>query len=211
MVEESKELDFYYTINEFARDEIKVKSSKFIASVAPANTKQEALDFLTRIRAEFYDATHNCYAFLIGEKGMDFRAADDGEPNGSAGKPILFSIKKFDYKDIIVVVTRYYGGTKLGVGGLVRAYSEAAELALEKTKKKKIDLTLRVKVNCTYEDIDIIKRMVGETAVSFDEHYADAIEILANIHRSKAQAFCEKVVSQTRARAGAVIQNDKGK
>ena len=209
MVEESKELDFYYTIEDFVRDEIKVRGSKFIASVSPAKTKEEAHEFLATMRAEFYDATHNCYAYQIGERGLDFRAADDGEPNGSAGKPILYAIKKFDYKDVIVVVTRYFGGTKLGVGGLVRAYSDAAELALGQAKKKKIDLTLPVKINCTYEDIDVIKRMVGETAVSFEEHYSDAIEILANIHRSKAKRFCDNITTQTRARAGAVILNQE--
>lgn len=72
---------------------------------------------LEEVRREFYDATHNCYAYRLGYKGLDFRAADDGEPSGSAGKPILFMLQKYDVSDVLLVVTRYFGGTKLGVGG----------------------------------------------------------------------------------------------
>ena len=88
------EKDFYYTVNKHARSEIKIKGSKFIASVKNVSTKDDAEEFIRQISAEFHDATHNCFAYRIGESGLEFRYSDDGEPSGSAGKPILFSLNK---------------------------------------------------------------------------------------------------------------------
>ncbi len=209
MSEINKDIDKYYTIAKPLRAEIKIKGSKFIASAASVNTKEDAIQFLNTIRAEFFDATHNCFAYRIGYDGMEFRAADDGEPNGSAGKPILFSIKKFDLSDIIVVVTRYFGGTKLGVGGLARAYSEATEAVLSICEKKVINRTTSVKVFCTYEDISMVKRLVDEFAVTFTENYADAIDFVVEVHLSKVETFVQKITSSTFGRAGAMVINNK--
>lgn len=195
-----KNIDYYFTIKDVQRAEIKIKSSKFIATVSSVNSLDNAIDFLSKIRAEFFDATHNCFAYRIGWDGSTFRASDDGEPSGSAGKPILFSIQKFDVSDVIVVVTRYFGGTKLGVGGLVRAYSDAAELALEKCEKQIINRTKSVKINCRYEEISIIKRLIEQWAVSFEETYSDAVEIIANIHISKVEQFAATVKTATNAK-----------
>jgi uncharacterized YigZ family protein len=200
--------DYYHTIEAIQRAEIKEKKSKFIATVIPASSKEKAKEELDKIKKEFYDATHNCYAYRIGAKGLEFRAADDGEPSGSAGKPILLSIKKYDVSDVIVVVTRFYGGTKLGKGGLARAYSAAAEEALELCEKKKIDVTTRVKVFCTYEEINVIKRLIDEYAVKYDESYTDSIDITAFIPKSKAEEFANKVDVLTNARAGTRILED---
>ncbi|MGI6369036.1 MAG: YigZ family protein [Ignavibacteria bacterium] len=198
-------IDFYSTIAEEKRAEIKIKASKFIASAASVKSIEEAQEFLAKIRTEFFDATHNCFAYQIGWDRNTFRAADDGEPNGSAGKPILFAIQKFDFSDIIVVVTRYFGGTKLGVGGLVRAYSDATEEVLNICERKIINRTLPVKIDCKYEEISIVKRMVDEWAISFEENYSDVIEIIANIPISKANEFANLIFSATNARAKATI------
>ena len=203
---DNKDTDKYYTISRPNRAEIKVKGSKFIASVSGVTTKEEAIDFLDTIRAEFFDATHNCFAYRIGPDGLEFRAADDGEPNGSAGKPMLFAISKFDLSDIIVVVTRYFGGTKLGVGGLARAYSDAVEAVISLCDKKVIHRTLPVRVYCTYEDISPVKKLVDEYSVKFEEAYADAVEYLAFIPQSKAEEFAQKVFTNTFGRAGAVVE-----
>ncbi|MBQ6268697.1 MAG: YigZ family protein [Bacteroidetes bacterium] len=200
-----KNIDYYFTIKDVQRAEIKIKSSKFIATVSSVNSLDNAIDFLSKIRAEFFDATHNCFAYRIGWDGSTFRASDDGEPSGSAGKPILFSIQKFDVSDVIVVVTRYFGGTKLGVGGLVRAYSDAAELALEKCEKQIINRTKSVKINCRYEEISIIKRLIEQWAVSFEETYSDAVEIIANIHISKVEQFAATVKTATNAKVKVTI------
>jgi len=198
-------LDFYHTIESPVREEIKIKGSRFIASVAPVIQKEDAEEFISTIRKEFYDATHNCFAYKIGESGAIYRSSDDGEPSGSAGKPILFSIQKSGFSDIVVVVTRFYGGTKLGIGPLARAYSESANVALEKCVSKKIDLTKLVKVYCIYEDINVIKRLLSEYAVSIEEYYTDSIEIEAQIPLSLVDEFKDKLVATTNARAGVVI------
>ena len=200
--------DKYYTINNYNRSEIKVKGSKFIGTSIQVNSKEEADYELAKIRAEFHDATHNCFAYRFGENGLVFRASDDGEPSGSAGKPILFTIKKHELSDILVVVTRYFGGTKLGVGGLVRAYSDAADLVLSSSTKKAVYLTQTIKIFCTYEDINSVKRLVDEFSVSFEDHYADAIEITAKILNSKVEEFKAKIISQTAGRAGTVDINE---
>ncbi len=200
--------DVYYTIEDKTRGEIKVKGSRFIATAFPVQNKEDSLSKLDEVKAEFYDATHNCFAYRFGREGMEFRAADDGEPSGSAGKPILFTIKKYGVSDVLVVVTRFFGGTKLGVGGLARAYSEAAGEALKLIVKKPVYRTIPVKVFCTYEDINVIKRLVGDTAVSFEEDYRDAVEIIAYIPQTKVEYFTSQVTSATSGRAGTVLQHN---
>ncbi len=197
----SKNIDYYYSIQDIQRAEIKIKSSKFIATSAPVFNVDEAVNFLNKIRAEFFDATHNCFAYRIGWDGNTFRAVDAGEPNGSAGKPILFAIQKYDISDVIVIVTRYFGGTKLGVGGLVRAYSAATEAVLEKCEKKIINRTLPITINCRYEDISIVKRIVDDLAISFNEEYSDSVEIIANIPISKVDFFISSIQTATNAKA----------
>ncbi len=201
-----KDIDVYYTIEEDVRAEIKVKGSRFIASASRASDRESAMDFLRRTRNEFHDATHNCYSYLIGHDGLEFRYSDDGEPSGTAGKPILFEIKKYNYSDIIVVVTRFFGGTKLGVGGLARAYAESAGEALKIAKPRPVYRTVTVRVFCTYEDISVIKKILSEHAVSYMEEYRDAIEIDASVPISKIEFFKNAVVNNTAGRAGALIR-----
>ncbi len=198
-------IDSYCTIQESKRAEIKIKASKFIATVASADSIESAIKFVNLMRSEFFDATHNCFAYQIGWDCNTFRTADDGEPSGSAGKPILFSIQKFGFSDIVVVVTRYFGGTKLGVGGLVRAYSEAAETVLSMCEKKIIHRTLPVEINCRYEELSLIKRIINEHAVSFSEDYSDTIKIIANVPISKASDFANIISVLTNARVQATV------
>lgn len=197
--------DIYYTIENKERSEIKIKGSKFIASAIPVGGKENAMNFLNDIRSEFHDATHNCFAYKIGPEGLEFRYSDDGEPNGTAGKPILFSIQKHTLSDVLVVVTRYFGGTKLGVGGLSRAYGDAADEVLKITRKRPVYIIVPVKVFCTYEDIDPVKRIVSKMAISFEEDYHDAIEMLVSIPRSKVEEFTKTITSATSGRAGTVV------
>ncbi len=120
------------TVARSFRHEIpKIKGSRFIASVARVRSPDAAAAFVETHRSEFRDATHNCFAWRIGSDENAFRASDDGEPSGTAGRPILQQIDGRRLTDVAVVVTRYFGGTKLGTGGLVRAYGEAASTALD--------------------------------------------------------------------------------
>jgi uncharacterized YigZ family protein len=205
MKADTNEKDIYYTIEKEESAEIKIKKSRFIASVFSVNTKQNAMFFIEKIKSKYYDSTHNCYAYKIGKDGLEYRAFDDGEPSGSAGKPILFTINKHNLSDVLVVVTRYYGGTKLGVGGLARAYSEAADSALSICVKKSVFETTNIRVHCTYEDYDVVKRILNEYALNFQDDFHDAVEIIASIPNSKTKEFCSKISSATKARAGTII------
>lgn len=198
-------MDSYWTIENSETAEIKIKGSKFISTAFPAPNKEIALQSLEQIRAKHFAATHNCFAYQIGFDGNEFRYSDDGEPSGSSGKPIFMTIKKFEVSDLIVIVTRYFGGTKLGVGGLVRAYSDAAEEVLGKCQKKIVHRTQAVKINCRYEDISIIKKLVSEYAISFAEDYTDAVEIIANIPLSKVESFTKNINTATNARANGIV------
>lgn len=197
--------DFYITIDGPKRTQLKEKNSKFIASVAPIKNKEEAQSFLELIKSEFHDASHHCFSYKIGIDGLDIRYSDDGEPTGSAGKPILFTINKFKYTNIIVIVTRYYGGTKLGVGGLSRAYSDASNQVLEICVPTKVILTQKIKIFSTYEDISTVKSLISEFAVHFQEFYTDSIEITAEIPKSQVRIFESRLIDATSARSGIML------
>ncbi|KAA9302287.1 MULTISPECIES: YigZ family protein [Aerococcus] len=121
----------YRTIRQAGEHEIEIKKSRFICQAKRVFSEEEAQDFIQEINKKHWKATHNCVAFQIGEHNQIQRALDDGEPSGTAGVPMLEVLKQMDLKNIIVIVTRYFGGTKLGAGGLVRAYSHAVSEALQ--------------------------------------------------------------------------------
>lgn len=202
--------DFYYTIQQKERASIKVRGSEFIATAIPVSSKDQAIKELEGLRSEFWDATHNCFAYRIGMGGLEFRTSDDGEPSGSAGKPILFVLHKYDVSDILMVITRYYGGTKLGVGGLARAYSEATSAVLELCVKIPVYSSKDIRVLCMYEDVAIVRRIIDAHAINSDSEYRDAVEFIARIPESQCETFINEIVSATSGRAGAMIlQNEE--
>lgn len=121
----------YKSVHKFGRDEIIINKSKFIGTAVPVENEEEAVQFVESIRKEFKDATHNCYAYVIGENKNIQRYSDDGEPTGTAGMPILNVINQEGLVNVAVVVTRYFGGILLGAGGLVRAYTKGCKIGLE--------------------------------------------------------------------------------
>jgi len=123
------------TISQIAEAEFTEKRSRFIGQLAPADTEEDAKKFLDRIRSEQKGARHNVYAWIIGEHDQFMRSSDDGEPAGTGGRPVLESIKQADLHNVVLVVTRYFGGILLGAGGLTRAYAKAAQLAIDSAKK----------------------------------------------------------------------------
>ncbi|OUN01755.1 MAG: YigZ family protein [Firmicutes bacterium ZCTH02-B6] len=124
-------LPSYRTLGQFGAAEIVIKRSRFIGWGSPVETEDEALDVLNRIRTEHPQATHHCYAYRVGLGTETIRFSDDGEPGGTAGRPILEVLQREDLRNTLIVVTRYFGGTLLGAAGLVRAYTQAAKLAVE--------------------------------------------------------------------------------
>src|SRR5690625_4845942 len=126
-------LDTYYTVKKEGMDQIIIQKSRFIGYVRRVESEEAAQDFIQEIKKKHHDATHNCSAYLIGENDQIQKANDDGEPSGTAGVPILEVLKKQHLKDTAVVVTRYFGGIKLGAGGLIRAYGSTTSQALKTT------------------------------------------------------------------------------
>ncbi|HZJ82836.1 MAG TPA: YigZ family protein [Clostridia bacterium] len=131
----------YNTIRKKAKQEIVINRSRFIGRAFPVVDEDDALLQIEQIRGDFPDASHHCYAYVIGHGSNIQRFNDDGEPGGTAGMPILQVIQKQEIEDVLVVVTRYFGGTKLGAGGLVRAYSKSTAEVLEKAEKAQMTLS----------------------------------------------------------------------
>ena len=158
-------MEQYKTVLEGGTGEIVEKKSRFIATVRPVKNEEEALAFLEEMRKKYWDARHNCYAYSIGKNREFTRCSDDGEPSGTAGRPMLDVILGEDIYNVAVVVTRYFGGVLLGTGGLVRAYSKAVQEGLAGSivieKKKGISL----KVTTDYTGIGRIQYIAGERQI----------------------------------------------
>lgn len=143
-----------------ARSEISVKRSKFISSIRPVNTSEEAMEFVNEISKEFYDATHNCWAYNL--RNGESRRSDDGEPSGTAGQPILNVLSGNGIFDVAVVVTRYFGGTLLGTGGLIRAYSDATNEVLKEAGVGTMLEAQKVSLITPYNLYEPIIKLIGE-------------------------------------------------
>ena len=143
-------MNSYKTIKQLAREEYVINKSRFIGHACPCQAEEQALAFLKRIREEYRDATHNCYAYVIGENAGIMRYSDDGEPGGTAGLPMMEVLKTRGVVNLCVVVTRYFGGILLGAGGLVRAYSHSCALALDAAQVSIMELTQRVLFDVPY-------------------------------------------------------------
>ena len=143
--------EFEVVAAEFRHESPPTKGSRFIAAVAPAETPEQAEAFVANMRAEAPDATHHCWAYRVGRPCDRFRFSDDGEPGGSAGRPILQQIEGHNLTDTVCVIRRWFGGTKLGVGGLMRAYGGAAARALDQVPRKTVLLMERFRVTVPYD------------------------------------------------------------
>lgn len=197
--------DIYYTIEEQNESEIVINKSRFIGQAYPVDSKEKAQGILQVIKASHWEARHHCYAYILGAQGLEYRFSDDGEPSGTGGKPIHFVLNKFNLKDIIVVVTRYFGGVKLGAGKLARAYSDSAQMVLEKCARKPIYITKKLKIFCNYEDFSAIKVLLDQFSVKNVEKFSDTIEIISDIPITKIQEFGNLVTSITRGRGGTLL------
>lgn len=152
----------YHTITKTTEGLYKEKGSKFIAVAIPVTSEEEVKEQQEALRKKYYDARHHCYAYVIGEDYAQFRANDDGEPNHSAGDPILGQIRSKDLTNTLVVVIRYFGGTKLGVSGLIHAYKTATEEALNENRIVNIQITDTVDIIFDYESTNEVMRLVKD-------------------------------------------------
>lgn len=157
------EKDTYKTI-EFPSEEVlfKEKNSKFFGYCFPVQSEDEVKQILEDIKKKHFSARHWCYAFQIGTEQIHYRANDDGEPSGSAGLPIYGQIQSFEVTNILIVVVRYFGGVKLGVGGLVSAYKETAKMALENSEIVEKTIDIRYRITFGYKDMNRVMRVIKE-------------------------------------------------
>lgn len=164
----------FFTIKAPSEGFYKEKGSKFIGLAFPVLSEDDIKEKLEEVRKQYYDARHHCYAYIIGLKEQSYRANDDGEPNHSAGDPILGQIRSKNLTNCLVVVVRYFGGTKLGVGGLIHAYKTTAEDALSKAKVDVIYSQTAFKLNFSYDATAEVERALAEFDVVYqDKEYTD--------------------------------------
>ncbi len=191
------------------RVEDSIKRSRFIATAAHAPDSDSAKTFISEIKEAFPDATHNCWAFAAGPPGDTAHVgmSDDGEPHGTAGKPMLTVLLHGDIGEISVVVTRYFGGTKLGTGGLVRAYSSMVNLVLESLPtKEKVD-TVMLGVTIPYPSVTLFKRMLGGfEAETVEERFTDEATFDLVMPEEYLSAFSHKLSALTDGRGRIVVK-----
>jgi uncharacterized YigZ family protein len=184
------------------RDEI--SRSRFLTALAPADSVEAAQAFVARVRAEFPDATHHCWAFVVGPPGSTGRVgmSDDGEPHGTAGRPMLAALLHSGVGDVAAVVTRYYGGTRLGTGGLVRAYGGCVQRALETLPRGERVAWVRASVTIGYADVSAVQQLVAaHEGRVVGEDYAADVSYRLELPDSRRAAFVAAVLDATRGLA----------
>lgn len=195
-------LPHYLTVQSRGDHEIVIEKSRFIAHVARTETETEAQAFITEMKKQYKDATHNCSAYLIGEHDQIQKALDDGEPSGTAGVPILEVLKKKNLKDTTVVVTRYFGGIKLGAGGLIRAYSKATSEGVESTGivERKLMRVISTKIDYTW--LGKLENELRSSIYQIKEiEYLDQVMIHVFAEEEKKQQYIEWMTELTNGQA----------
>jgi uncharacterized YigZ family protein len=165
--------DLYRTIQHPSEGLCKEKGSKFLAFAYPVSTQEDIRQKLDDLRKQYHDARHHCYAWRLGPEKDRFRVNDDGEPSGSAGKPIFGQIQSRDLSDVLVVVVRYFGGTLLGVGGLIRAYRSAASDALDQNTLMERKVFDTIKLDFRYEQMNAVMKLIKDHQLEFDDQLFD--------------------------------------
>jgi uncharacterized YigZ family protein len=198
----------YYTVKGHGENEITIERSRFIAHVARVETEEAAQEFIAKIKKQHWDATHNCSAYMIGENNLIQKANDDGEPSGTAGVPMLEVLKKRDLKDTVVVVTRYFGGIKLGAGGLIRAYGKATSEGLNATGVVERKLMRIIKTKIDYTWLGKVENEVRSSHYQLKEiHYLDAVEVDVYVEEAAKEQFVDWMTELTNGQ-GQISEGD---
>lgn len=192
----------YYTVKEYGEHEIVINKSRFIAYVDRATTEEEAQDFILKIKKLNWNATHNCSTYLIGEHDQIQKANDDGEPSGTAGVPMLEVLKKRQVKDSVVVVTRYFGGIKLGAGGLIRAYGKAVSEGLNAigVVERKLMRIMHTKIDYTW--LGKVENELRSSIYDIKEiHYLENVEVETYVEAGTEESFKDWMTELTNGQA----------
>lgn len=192
----------YKTVYQGGEGEIVEKKSRFIATVTPVESEDEALQFIEAMRKKYWDARHNCYAYVIGERNELQRFSDDGEPGGTAGKPMLDVLLGEEIHNVVVVVTRYFGGTLLGTGGLVRAYSSAAKAGLASSVIITKIQGLKLQITTDYTGLGKIQYILGHRGLKIlDSVYTDKVDLEVLVPRSLLDIIKSEITEGTNGQA----------
>ena len=190
------ENDEYRTIQSMSTGLYKEKGSKFIAIAVPVESLEDVRINLEKLRKEYHDARHHCYAYRIGEEPYEFRYNDDGEPSGTAGKPIYGQIQSFELTNILIVVVRYFGGIKLGTGGLIQAYRAASKDALENSTIATKIWTNRLQIAFNYLKMNDVMRIIKEDNLRIiSQENNENCCILLEIRKRNFENVCNKFLS----------------
>ena len=195
-------MEEYFVVESPGMGEIVEKKSRFIAHVIPVESEQQALNNIGAIKKKYWDARHNCFAFVIGKNNEIQRFSDDGEPQGTAGKPILEVLSGQDIHNALIVVTRYFGGTLLGTGGLVRAYGQAAKAGLTNAGICSVCDGIKFELMADYNSIGKIKYIMGQMGITAeDEEYAANVTMIISMKKSEYDEFKKKIIDATNGKA----------
>lgn len=199
--QKGEEYEEYLLLTKGAEAELVEKKSRFIATVRPVTSEEEAMAFIEEMKKKYYDARHNCSAFVIGARAQLTRSSDDGEPGGTAGRPMLEVLLASGIRGVAAVVTRYFGGTLLGTGGLVRAYSGVLKDALEKCETVRQRFGVRFKIKADYNAAGKIQYLLaGSDARTEDSVYGADVEMTVTAPIEAYDRLCKELVEATSAR-----------
>lgn len=188
--------------------EIVEKKSRFICTVLAVNTEEEAIGFIEKMRKQYWDATHNCFAYVIGERQQIQRCSDDGEPSGTAGRPMLDVLLGNKLSNAAVVVTRYFGGTLLGTGGLVRAYSKSTQVGLENSVVFEKCCGKQVSISTDYNGIGKLQYIAATMELhTLDTEYTDKVVVKLLVPEDKLDEMDKKVTEATSGKAKIEIED----
>ena len=186
--------DSYRTVAATAEAACRERSSKFLSWIYPVRSEEEIRERLDALRKKYYDATHHCYAWRLGPHGEAFRSNDDGEPSGTAGRPILGQLLSNDITDCLVVVVRYFGGTKLGVPGLIAAYKESAAEAIAAAEIVERTVDRTVEADFPYVAMNDVMRVIKEEQPKVEsQNFDNLCTIRLTIRESRAEVLIEKL------------------
>lgn len=187
----------YKTVEFENSDEFIEKKSKFIGYVKPVKTQNEAVDFINSIKSKHWDATHNVYAYVLKENNIQ-RYSDDGEPSGTAGVPVLDVILKNELVDVCVVVTRYFGGTLLGAGGLVRAYSHGSKIAVESGNIITMAPCKILSVSVDYNFYERLNNLLNDLGANVEKtDFSDKVEVVFSMKEQSVDFLSEKLTDMS--------------
>lgn len=194
----AKQCEDYRVLIQGGQGEIVEKKSRFIATVRKVETEQEAAAFIEEMKKKYWDARHNCSAFVIGSRGQLTRCSDDGEPSGTAGRPMLEVLLAEEIRNVAVVVTRYFGGTLLGTGGLVRAYTQAVKAGLAESVTGVMRQGLEIELQTDYNSVGKVLYILGEQGLEpADSQYGQDVRLTLRIRRDQALQLQKELVEAT--------------